>query len=255
MNLSSHVFSRSYSRDDRGALLRVPFDSKKQDSRVGFVAPATPAEQQKMLRNMSLHHRDGTYSGLSDPMLLANFTRHGLFAADDHFRVGFGTTLPVGETEVDPLKAGANGEKHLHIQFGTGTFDPVLELDYRAPIGRGFYLGGFISARGPLYENSKTYRAPPEITSGVQGAYVAAPWVTLTANLTLFLQGFAKWDGVRDENSGLVGTSAVLGADFHAGQGLRFGVGVRIPISQDVLGDGDAFDQGPMILANTQYSF
>ncbi|HEX2123140.1 MAG TPA: hypothetical protein VHL59_16020, partial [Thermoanaerobaculia bacterium] len=52
-------------------IVRLPWEQKAQSSGIALVDPATPAEEAAMLRNMNVHHRDETYRGFGDAMLLA----------------------------------------------------------------------------------------------------------------------------------------------------------------------------------------
>ncbi len=128
-------------------MLRVPYDIKDQEASVGFIEPALEEEKKAMLRNGNIHHRTETYRGLSDLMLLATYDKQALFRAGDSLKISAGTTLPTGKTEENPFELGDKGREHLHIQFGTGTFDPLLEANYGIPLARKFRLGGWPSLR------------------------------------------------------------------------------------------------------------
>ena len=233
---------------DWDAVLRVPYEIKAQDARVDLVGSATIAQQEAAARNFNIHHQDETHTSLGDLMLLAAHRKSNLFRDGDWLKVAFGTSVPTGTTEEDPFKAGDRGEEHLHIQFGTGTFDPLLELNYRTPLSPRFSLSGYALGRAPLYENSKTYQGPPEITSGLLVGYRPRDRLFLHLNGTLYYQGFAHWDGVRDESSGLVATSAMVGVTVGLTPGTSLGFDVRYPVSQRTLQEGDAFEQGPTFL-------
>ncbi len=238
-----------YAFQDRWVLLfRVPYDIKDQRSAVGFVEPASEQEKEAMRSNMNIHHRDETYRGLSDLMLLATHNRVGLFREGDSLKIAAGTTLPVGKTEEDPYKLGDKGLKHLHVQFGTGTFDPLLELNYRMPLARDFSLGAYALGRFPLYENGKTYQGPVEMTSGLILGYRLNNRLLLHLNATAYYQNFAYWAGEQDINSGLFATSGMLGIAIKAWEGTTLSLDVRYPLSQRTLSEGDTFEQGPTLL-------
>ena len=56
------------------------------------------------------------------------------------------------------------GLAHQHIQFGTGTWDPILYAGIAHPLGKGqVELSG--QARFTLYENSHDYRAGNQYSS------------------------------------------------------------------------------------------
>jgi len=80
----------------------------------------------------NIHHRDETLYGLGDPWLLARgaFDLGGVLLQG---RAGVG--LPVGETRENPFALARAGKSHQHIQFGVGTFFPVVGLDASLPVG------------------------------------------------------------------------------------------------------------------------
>ena len=263
--LHRHEVSLDYSRIELeteyafaprwSAILRVPYEIKDQNAQIVLVGSAGQSERDAMQDNMDLHHRNETYAEISDLMLLATYRKSNLIRDGDSLKIGFGTSLPTGATEVDPFKAGAAGNQHLHIQFGTGTFDPLLELNYNIPLTKRFSVSGYALGRFPLYENSKNYRGPLEVTTGLYGGYSLTDWLNLHTNLMVYYQSFAHWDGLRDENSGLVATSGMLGATATIWKKTRVGLDIRLPFTQRTLGDGDAFEQGLTFLFSVSQSW
>lgn len=241
--------------DNWDVWLRIPYEIKNRKANVELVEPATPEQQTAMQRNLDLHHREESLEGFSDLKLLLAHRMVGVFRDQDSLDLAIGTSLPTGETENDPFKAADAGQAHEHIQFGNGTFDPLLEIYYSAPVTRAFNLGGFATGRFPLYENSKTYRGSIEVAGGPQAIYQLKKWLHLHCNFTVFFQNFAYWDGERDINTGVLGTSGTVGAGVKLGR-TNLSLGVRYPFTQETLSDeGDTFEQGPTILFNVFYSF
>ncbi len=265
--LHHHAVSLDYTRieaevqhtlaDGWDLWLRVPYDIKDQSVSIELVDPATPAQQQAMERNSSLHHRDDTYEGFSDLKLLAAYWRPAVFRGSDALEVAFGSSIPVGQTEPDPIKAGDAGEEHLHIQFGSGTFDPLLELYYATAVSSSFVLRGFSLGRFPFYENDETYRAPIEVSSGVSiEQHDIFARVSLRAVYSFYYQGYGYWDGASDPNTGLLSNSVVLGAIADLGGHTSLGAGIRYPFAQRTLSsEGDTFEQGPTFLFILMRSF
>ena len=136
-------------------MLSIPYAIKSQDANVEEIEPTSPAEKQAILANQNIHHRDETYRGISDFSLRFSHTRHGILRGGDHFIALLGTSIPMGKTEDDPFKLGDAGLKHLHIQFGTGTFNPLAEVHYGTPLFRDFSMSASIRGQFPFYENSK----------------------------------------------------------------------------------------------------
>ena len=235
-------------KDNWVLTLRAPYDIKDQNTEVSFIEPATAEEKQAMLNNGYIHHRSETYRGISDLMLLTTYWKQALFREGDSLSLSLGTTLPTAKTEENPFKLGEKGLKHLHIQFGTGTFDPLLELNYRVPVTETLGLEAYALGRFPVYENSKTYQGPVESTLGVLLRYNLNNRISLHLNGTSYYQAFAYWDGERDINSGLVAMSSLFGISIEAWKDTTLGIDLRTPLLQKLLSEGDAFKQGPTLL-------
>ncbi len=235
---------------------RLPYEIKRRVASIDLVDPASVAEEAAMERNKAIHHDRRTLTGPSDFKLLFAHRKLNLLREGDGLDIAFGTSLPTGATQEDPFKAGDAGLEHEHIQFGTGTFDPLIELYYTAPLSSSLTLGAFGVGRLPLYENSKTYQGPMELTSGVTLLYGVNSRVILQSSLTGYYQDFAHWDGVRDINSGLRSLNGRVGATFITKRGTALGLAVRQPIAQETLDkEGDTFEQGPSFLFYVSHSF
>lgn len=229
--------------------LRVPFEVKAQRVSFRVIEPVTFEQVLAQLRHTEIHHRTETYAGLSDLMLLVAHRWRGLLVERDSLTVAGGFTLPTGQTERDPYKAGDAGQEHLHLQFGSGTLDPLLEAYYVMPLPADVSLGAYATGRFPFYENRKTYQAPVEATAGLRVGYAPTPWLELGGDVTAYWQAYGYWDGHRDENSGLVSFLAALTVRLRLGGGFVLNLGVRFPIAQRTLSDDeDAFEQGPSLL-------
>ena len=231
-----------------GLAFRVPVDIKNQTAEVAFVGAVSPQEREAILNNRDIHHRTETYRGLSDLMLLGTHHRRGLFRKGDALKISAGATLPVGKTEDDPYRLGNQGLEHLHIQFGTGTFDPLIEAHYQMPLPQRLSLGFSGLGRFPFHENRKAYQGPLEVTSGFILGHQLNRRIGLHLNGTVYYQNFAYWSGEKDINSGLFATSGLVGVTIQAGEETTLGFDLRLPLSQRTLSAGDAFKQGPTLL-------
>lgn len=229
--------------------LRMPFESKRQQSSIGFVEPATPAQREAMQRNADIHHRSVTLRGISDLMLLGRHRRASVWREGDALSISAGITLPTGNTVENPYRLGEAGQEHLHIQFGTGTFDPLLEASYTAPLFGRLSAGAYLAGRAPLYENGHGFQAPPDATLGAHLSHRASDRLLLRLEAAGYVQGYGKWDGSRDENTGLLATSLTGGATMRFGE-RWISADVRVPVSQRTLTEGDAFTQGPTFVVS-----
>ena len=236
--------------------VNVPYETKTQEATVEKIDPVTPEQWDAIRRNGNNHHRNETYTGLSDADVLLAHHAHGIFKEDDFFTGRIGTTIPLGKTEEDPWKLGAAGLEHLHIQFGTGTFNPIVDLHYSLPLYNGLGMNASIRGKFPFYENSKTYRAPRELTYTGGLNYRFNDWLSLNAGYLGFYQTYAYWAGELDINTGLLFSMASVGASIVTPYNIPVSVALILPLSQRTLyEESDAFEFGPLVSLTVLYSF
>ena len=234
----------------------VPYETKAQEATVEQIDPVTPEQWDAIIRNGNNHHRNETYTGLADADVLLTHHVHGIFKEDDFFTGRVGTTIPFGKTEEDPWKLGAAGLEHLHIQFGTGTFNPIVDLHYSLPLYEGLGANASIRGKLPFYENSKTYRASRELTYTGGLNYRFSDWLSLQAGYLGFYQSYAYWAGELDINTGLLFSMASVGASIATPYNIPVSVALMLPLSQKTLyEDSDAFEFGPLVSLTVLYSF
>jgi hypothetical protein len=154
-----------------------------------------------------VHHRNETLAGLADPWLLG---RWGRSVAGTALTVRAGASIPLGGTEEDPFALGAEGRRHQHIQFGSGTFDPLLLLDLSrtiAPID----LSAYGQAQLTLHQSSKGFRAGNRYFAGAQAGALLAARVTTSLGLDLLTERPERWAGAIQQDGNL-GRTELLGA-------------------------------------------
>ena len=246
-----------YALSDRWALqANVPYVIKNQDASIELLKPVSAEDNQAILRNGHIHHRDETYTGFADLDLFLGYRMFGLFKTDDLLLARFGTTIPIGKTEEDPWILGDAGVQHLHVQFGTGTFNPAVNLQYSLPLYRGLAI--MASGRGtfPVYENNKTYRGSMELTYSAGFTYRFFDWLSLNGNYLGFYQSAAAWAGERDINTGLRYSMASLGMFVKMSNEISLAANVMFPLTQTTLYDeSDALEFGNLVSVSTSYSF
>lgn len=239
--------------------LRTPYEIKAQTATTGFFDSIAYTQEHidAIIRNRDLHHRNETYQGIADLRLFFLHRINGLFGKHDKIDIAFGTSIPTGKTEPNVLKLIAQGKKHLHIQFGTGTFDPLLELNYTTPLSKSFAMGGFATVRVSLYENPKEYKGPIEISGGINASYHINRWFKLYSSAMAFRQGYYYWDGVKDPNSGIFTSMAMLGANIKIHESLSLNTGMRYPVYQTTFEKNEEgpYKQGPTVLLEATHLF
>ena len=212
----------------------LPYDVKDVDVRYELPGGGTFDNPQG-----DLHHRDETLEGVADLRLLLNLrTQPGLFKAD-FLRIGGGCTLPTGKIESDPYENPA--AKHQHIQFGTGTVDPLLRADYAASFGD-FALSVSAGLRAPLYENREDFRAPSEFDGSIGPSWRPLDGLSLSLRYSALYQTKGTWDGDRDPNTGYLQQGLGLSAAIRLSKNVILMPSALRTLSIDTRGDADTFE-------------
>ena len=245
----------------------VPYEPKAQEATIEEIKPVTNAEMEAILRNRDNHHRNETYTGLRDADVFLGYRKVGLLKETDFLMSRIGATIPFEKTEEDPWKLGDAGLEHLHIQFGTGTFNPIADIHYSLPLYKG--VGASVSIRGkfPFYENSKTYRGSRELTYTAGLNYRLNNWISFQAGYLGFYQSYAYWAGELDINTGLRFSMASVGTSVATPYNIPLSLTLMLPLSQETLYDdtdalldgvyeeSDAFEFGPLVSLTVPYVF
>lgn len=245
----------------------IPYEAKIQEATIEEIEPVSQAELEAIVRNRDNHHRNETYTGPRDTDILLGYRTTGFLMENDFLIGRIGTTLPFGKTEEDPWKLGDAGLEHLHIQFGTGTFNPIADLHYSFPLYKGWGANASLRGKLPLYENNKTYRGSREIAYTAGLNYRFNDWLSLQTSYFGFYQSYAYWAGALDINSGLRFSMASVGASILTPYNIPLSVALMLPLTQETLYDDsnalldgvyeekDAFEFGPLVSLTVLYAF
>jgi thiol-disulfide isomerase/thioredoxin len=150
-----------------------------------------------------------------------------------------GASLPLGRTEEDPFALGEVGLPHQHVQFGTGTFNPIAGLELNRDFGRvGLRLHALTLQS--LYESGKGYQAGDRYQGGVTAL---SPLGTrawrFEAGLEALGETAERWNGMVHDDDGNRGRFDLLVA-ASAGRALGGGfegfVGVKVPVVTHTVG-------------------
>lgn len=210
-----------------GVEAQVPFRLVKTTIRY-----TTPDGQPYEPLDPGVHHRNETVAGPADVWLLL---RMGTLWNKWWMAARPGVSLPVGKTVENPFELGDHGLRHQHIQFGSGTFDPILVLEASRtfkPITLELFAQGQVS----LYENSHGYRAPWRASGG------AAVSTKLFGDLNgalggeLFHDDAERWDGNirQDGNLGRTEILASVALRQTLGKGV-LSLSARVPLWRDIV--------------------
>ena len=237
-------------------MLSIPYAIKDQDASTEEIESTSARDREAILTNQNIHHRDETYRGFSDFSLLLSHRRFSFLRDSDHLGASLGSSIPIGKTEEDPFALGDAGLEHLHIQFGTGTFNPLAELHYRTSLFGDFSLNASVRGQFPFYENNKTYRGSVELTSIAEVKYHLFDWLAFHAAYLGFYQSYAHWNGEQDINSGLILNAGLFGATLNTAYGAPVRLSIMLPFHRRTLSDkGDAFELGPTVSLTMSRSF
>jgi hypothetical protein len=180
----------------------------------------------------TVHHRNETLYGLGDPWLLGRYSASpGGFV----MTMRAGTSLPLGRTQPDPFALGDMGLPHQHIQFGTGTFDPILAFDVSRAVGK-VYLAAYAQAQLTLYQNSKGYRAGNRGFLGVSGGLTFLERWQGSVGVDVLNEQPEKWQGVVRQDGNLGRTELLLNLTLSRTFGeTTASLVVRVPVYRHIV--------------------
>lgn len=183
-----------------------------------------------------IHHRNETLVGLTDPWLsLRVGQQDGPWTA----MLRLGATLPVGNTVPNPFELARQGKVHEHIQFGTGTVDPFIEVEVRRIVGR-FTVSVDLLGKFTLYQNPNGYQAGNQFSAGLR------TWSDLWTNHLIFMLGASaineaaeRWNSIYEGEGNLGRTDLVLDTSISARlpRGVILSLGGRIPLYSIAAGE------------------
>jgi hypothetical protein len=177
----------------------------------------------------NIHHRDETLMGLGDPWVGGR----GAWMLGGVALVGrLGISLPLGRTEPNPFELGARGLPHQHIQFGTGTFDPVLSLDVAGMLGR-FRLQGYGQTQLSLYRNGYGYQAGNRFTVGASVERTVVERLRVSLGAEVLNEQPERWNGEVQQDGNVGRTDVLAGATLTYPIGtLAVALSVKVPAYQ-----------------------
>ncbi len=237
--------------DSWAAFAYMPYEIKAQGVSVPTIASATPEERAAQLRNVRIHHRDETYRGLADIRLLLGRRFYSVVRKGDALTLRFGPTVPIGKTENNPYLAAAASKAHQHIQFGSGTIDPLAEASFFLPLVWNLALNAELLGKWGVYRNTKGFRRAPELIQRLSLVYEPITWLALSGGLVGIAQGQASWKKTgRDINTGIFAVTYALGAYITLGH-WSVGFSAGDLLYQTIFDkNGDAWKQNLSITAN-----
>lgn len=178
------------------------------------------------LADGSIHHREETLLRPGDAWLAL----HGARLSGAWTLAGrLGVSLPLGRTEQNPFALGRAGLAHQHLQFGTGTWNPVVGLGAGRAVGR-LKLSLTTLSQFVLAENRHGYRAGDRHSASLLAHRpLSGGWHAL-AGLDLSREQSETWDGRREEEGNLGRTDLLVSLGIARGAGRAGSVQVTLKL-------------------------
>jgi hypothetical protein len=239
-------------------VLRVPYFIKDQRLEVTHESGhLSPDEVEAAERSANSHHRTERYHGFSDLEWSVGWRKSGLgwLGNDAVIRLSLGVTLPVGDTEADPLTAGDAGLYHNHLQFGNGTFDPILDAYLGVPLTDTWAVSVYGKARIPLYDNVEGYHGGVEAMLVPRLTWLPQKNLSLSVGASIAYFGFAEWSGVRDPNSGQLAINSYLSVGYKWSESLTTSLTLLLPTYTDTFSGEDSLTSAPTFSLSAAWSF
>jgi hypothetical protein len=191
----------------------------------------TPDGQPYTPLDADVHHRNETLWGLADPWLLG---RIGGLLGGFWLSLHAGLSIPIGKTQDNPFALGDQGLRHQHIQFGNGTFDPVVSADAAKTLGK-VQVSAYAQTQLTLYENSHGFRAGHRYAAGAQGGGRVAGKLIAMLGLDLMNDGSERWDGTIRQDGFLGRTEVLSGISLvYPFSETSVSVGIRVPVYRHI---------------------
>jgi len=187
----------------------------------------------------SIHHRNEALVGLGDISLLTGYrvwtgtSDQWTFSVD----VGGGSTLPTGSTEPDPFALGREGIEHQHIMFGSGTFDPICQLNAIASNGE-HTISLWSTSRLPLQSNEYGMKTGSQMSAGLGWihGFGLEDW-RFKVQPEVFHEEPTTWDGGETtRNSGRTDLVAGLGVLWRLSEIADASLTLKKPFTIEVQG-------------------
>lgn len=187
-----------------------------------------------VLPNGDIHHRNETLTGPGDAWALLVLGK-GLGAWSAAVRGG--VSIPLGRTEDNPFELGRRGLPHQHVQFGTGTWNPMVGLAVGRRVGAAVVMASVL-ARIVAYENGHGYRAGNRYDASLTADRPLAGAWRLQGGFDVAHEEAERWAGVIEEEGNLGRTDllASLGIGRRVSGAGALTLLVKVPLLTHVRG-------------------
>ncbi len=182
------------------------------------------------------HHTNRTLTGIADPWLLVSTGRtFGPWSLGGRA----GISLPIGSTVPSPFALGEEGLPHEHVQFGSGTVEPVVSLGLARNFD-GWAATMLALGRLGVATNRHGYRAGDQwLGQAFASSGLGVPNTRFSLGPTLFHETPETWEGRRQSEGNLGRTDLYAegrAAWSPAGWGVGLGGELRVPLWGEATG-------------------
>jgi hypothetical protein len=200
------------------------------------------------------HHRNETLVGPTDPWLLL----HTAGTLGSYTFAGrLGGTFPIGSTVTNPFVLGRQGLPHEHIQFGTGTFDPLMGAAVERRL-KGVTLSLWTLDRLVLGTNSYGYQAGHRLLFGASAqSTLGLTGFSFLGGLDVYHETAETWNGVVEQEGNLGRTDILLdlSASWRVGKSTALTLGVKVPLHSFVVGEQASYPAIVTLGISSAYAF
>lgn len=180
----------------------------------------------------NIHHRNETLAGVGD-LALSGRARGKLL--DLEWTARLGLSFPTGGIAPDPFALAALGLPHQHIQFGTGTFNPIASLEVGRTWGR-FRLMASGQTQLFLYANRYGYQAGNRFSGGLLGELTFIEKLRLGVAADVLNEQPERWGGVIQSDGNIGRTDFLVGGSVaYAFKHVSLGLSVKVPVYQHLI--------------------
>jgi hypothetical protein len=182
------------------------------------------------------HHRNETLVGPTDPWLMLHF---GGESGRWTFSGRLGVTAPLGSTVPNPFVLGREGLPHEHIQFGDGTWDPLLGASVERAFDS-FSLSLWTLNRLTFGTNLYGYQSGHRLLAGLTAASnFSLRRFTFSGGLDVYRETPEHWGGVIEDEGNLGRTDLILdlSVSWSFAESWLLTLGLKVPVYSYVQGE------------------
>ncbi len=181
----------------------------------------------------NIHHRNETLFGLGDPWVQG---RYSFLLGEVRLSARAGFTVPLGGTVEDPFALGAAGQPHQHVQFGTGTVQPLLGLEAER-MWEGWSARVWGQTQLSVVENEHGFRAGHRFALGASGEVKLVGALRASVGADMVNEQPERWGGIVQQDGNLGRTDVLVGGGLSwSASAVQLGLTLRVPVYSHIIG-------------------